>query len=74
MPDRIFYHSFADEEALLDALAKVGIRPAVCLPDKRDRCELRNVIDFADTPGYARANSRECFRDCKKVKIIAEGL
>lgn len=74
MPERTFYHSFTDEESLLDALTKVGLRPAVCLPDKRDRCELRSVIDFADSPGYARTNSRECFRNCKKVKIIVEKL
>lgn len=72
--ERIFYHSFTDEESLLDALTKVGLRPAVCLPDKRDRCELRSVVDFADSPGCARTNSRECFKNCKKVKIIVEGF
>jgi hypothetical protein len=72
--ERTFYHSFPDEEALLDALTKVGITPAVCLPDKRDRCELRNVSGFADVQLCARGDMVKCFRDCKKVKIIAEGL
>jgi hypothetical protein len=74
MPERIFYHSFPNEEALLDALTKVGITPAVCEPKKRDRCELRSVVNFTDVGGYAQHNARQCFKNCKKVKIIVEGL
>ena len=74
MPERIFYHSFTDEEALLDALTEVGLRPAVCLPDKRDRCELRSVSGFTDVQLCARGNMVKCFKNCKKVKIIVEGF